>query len=62
MSISIFTILLLIYVLLKIKRNSQLKMETLENLTIKLRLEEDKNAHCENVKTLKEIRLKLFTI
>ena len=50
MSISIFTILLLIYVLLKIKRNSQLRMDTLENSIIKLRLEGDKNPHCENVK------------
>ena len=50
MSISIFTILLLIYVLLKIKRNSQLRMDTLENSIIKLRLEGDKNPHFENVK------------
>ena len=62
MSISIFTILLLIYIPLKIKRNSQLRMDTLENLTIKLRIEGDKNAHCENVKKLKGIRLKQFMI
>ena len=47
MSISIFTILLLTYILLKIKRNSQLRMDTLQNLTIKLGLEEDENAHYE---------------
>ena len=62
MSISIFTILLLIYILLKIKRNSQLRMDTLENLTIKLRIGGDKNAYCENVKKLKGIRLKQFMI
>ena len=45
MSISIFTMLLLIYVLLKIKRQSQLRMDTHANSMIKLRLEGDKNAH-----------------
>ena len=45
MSISIFTVLLLVYVLLKIKRHSQLRMDTLANSMIKLRLEGDKNAH-----------------
>ena len=58
MSISVFTILLLIYVLLKIKRNGQLRMDTLENLTLKLRLQGDKNAHCDNVKKLEGTRLK----